>query len=355
MIKVTRAYKLLAVPRFEKSEGVRYTSKKFNDYVNLYLPKLYFNRNKSISTEGLGQLANQAQYKARGIISALRAAEKATGEKTNVPQVKNVGVPCKISVSKNSSFNYWVGIEDQFDGHKLIKIPCNSHRKLNQALRDGWSLSEAGEVIKINENWYVRVFVSKEVEKAKPRTEGLGVDVGYKYSIARSDGYIGKRIDKVIKKVRKSNADRQRNGLRKQSVKTQVKQILDKEAKLAVQRCVTSGVNLFVESSKVVGNLGKRGLQGWAAAYFSKRCQVLGKETGVFVWEVNPAWTSVDCPVCGNRDKKNRVNRDRFICTSCKSDFFADYVGAKNIALRGRLSLEKLISKRSGVVSDGKY
>ena len=353
MIKVTRAYKMLAVPRFQKSEGIRYTSKKFNDYVNLYLPKLFFNGNKSISTEELGQLANKAQYKAHGIISAQKAAQKVTGDKVNIPQVKNVGVPCKITASKKSSFDYWVGIEDQFKKYGLIKIPCNSHRKLNQALRDGWSLSEAGEVIKINGNWYVRVFVSKEIEKAKPQTEGLGVDVGYKYSIVRSDGYIGKRIDKVIKKVRKSNADRQRNGLHNQSVKTQVKQILDKEAKLTIQRCVTRGVNLFVESPKVLANLKSGKLQGWARSYFANRCETLAKESGVFIWSVNPSYTSQTCSKCQHIDKLSRTNRDHFVCTACNSAFHADINAARNIVLKGTASLRKLILKQSGVVSDG--
>jgi transposase len=352
---VTRVYKLLAVPRFEKSEGIRYAATKFNHYVNLWLPKLFFNGNKSISTRNLGCLASQAQYKARGIIIALKAAQRITGNKINVPQVTNVGVPCKIQVSKGSSFNYWAGVGDQFKKYGKIKIPCNSHRKLNEALRNGWSLSQRGEVIKINSNWYVRVFVSKEAKAPEPKNDSLGIDVGYKYSVARSDSYMGKRLDKVIKKVRKSNSDRQRQGLHKKSVKTQVKQILDKEAKLTIQRCVTEGVNLFVESPKVVGNLCKRGLQGWASAYFANRCEVLAKESEVFIWQINPAYTSVTCSSCGHVDKQSRVNRDKFICTSCKSELHADVNAARNIALKGTASLGKYLSKRSGVVGDLPY
>ena len=36
----------------------------------------------------------------------------------------------------------------------------------------------------------------------------------------------------------------------------------------------------------------------------------------IFV-KVTPAYTSVECSICGNRDKKNRPKQDKFECTAC--------------------------------------
>jgi hypothetical protein len=113
-LKNTRAYKLRIYPNFGKFEDVRYTYDRFLSYVNLWAGKLVFNPKGKFSTAGLGQLANQAQHKARGIANALLAASKATGNKFNVPVVKQVGCPAKIQDPKKAGFDYWATVESQF-------------------------------------------------------------------------------------------------------------------------------------------------------------------------------------------------------------------------------------------------
>ena len=70
-MKLTRTYTLRVYPNFQKSEGFRYTYTKYLFYVNDWSSKLFKNGNKSISTAGLGQLANQAQHRARGVVRGL--------------------------------------------------------------------------------------------------------------------------------------------------------------------------------------------------------------------------------------------------------------------------------------------
>ena len=56
---------------------------------------------------------------------------------------------------------------------------------------------------------------------------------------------------------------------------------------------------------------------------------------GVPVVAVDPAYTSQRCSGCGHIHRKNRPNRDTFLCTRCGLSLPADLNAAINIALRG--------------------
>ena len=141
----------------------RYTYQKHLRFVNTWAGKLFFNDNEPISTKHFGQLCNQAQHKAKGIISALRASQKETGNKVNVPVVSKVGCPAKIEISENS-FDYWINIENQFGRKSRVFLPVKSHKKFNGSLKDGWKLNPVCEFFKDrNGKFYARIFVQKEV------------------------------------------------------------------------------------------------------------------------------------------------------------------------------------------------
>lgn len=351
-MEVIRTYQLAIYPNAVKLDTARYTYERHLQHVNIWTGKLFFNGNKAISTEGMGQLCNQAQHKARGIIRALTQAAKETGGKTNVPVVKQAGCPAKIQASETPEFDYWMTVENEFERKGGIKIPCKSHKKLNGALRDGWVLNNVAEFFQDkNGKFYARVFVQKEVKKAEKKEASLGCDVGYRNAVIRSDRYIGQNISMVIKQERQKQASRQRNGLkvkRALGLKSRIKQVLDIEANAAVRRSCKASLNLVVESPKVLANLRSGKLHGWARNYFANRCQVLGKEHEVFVWEINPAYTSQTCFKCGHVDKQSRVGVS-FVCVSCGHSDHADINAARNIARKGTESLRKL--KRSGSVN----
>lgn len=337
-MQMTRSYNLALHANSVKLDTARYTYERHAQYVRHWAGRLFFNGNKSLSTAGLGQLANQAQHKARGIISALTAAAKAAGNKTNVPRIERVGCPAKIEASQNS-FDYWLSVESQFG--KRIQLPVKSHRKLNEALRGGWILNEAAEFFKDrNGVYYARVYVQREVTKAEPKVECLGVDVGYRHGACDSDGHIGTNTGRALRQTRERKAQRQRQGLKVSGVKSRMKQLLDREAKRAVARCADTSRSLAVEAPRVVGHLGKRNLHGWAAAYFESRCQVLCKENAVWSVWVTPAYTSQDCAECGHRDGQNRRGIS-FVCVSCRHRAHADVNAARNISARGTASLRK--------------
>ena len=334
---LTRTFNLSIDPNLSKLEELRYTSARFQKYVQHFCTQLFF-REKSLSTKGMGQLANQAQHKSRGILNAQNESLKETGNKKSIPQISFQSCPGKIESSKESSFDYWIGFETQFS-RNLVRVPAKSHKRLNHFLRQGWKLNPVCELVKQkNERFQARVYVQKELEKAAPKELSLGCDVGMTHMVSRSDGYLGASAIKILKKNRDRNSERRRQDHLKVSVKTELKQRLDIEARRAVNVSKRSEKSLVVENPKVLANLNPK-LQ-WAKTYFAKRCHTLGQEEGVFVWEVNPAYTSQTCSRCGYRHKQSRV-KSKFKCLGCGSSTHADINASRVIARKGSLSIAK--------------
>lgn len=326
-----RSYKLKLLGNKTKIDTARYTQVRFNQYCNSFMGYLFFT-NKSNSTAGLGDLANQALYKSRKIVTSLRKASKATGNKMNVPVAKKIGCYAELEKSKSSKFQYWVAVSSQFS-RKKVRMPANSHKALNKALKEGWKLNQLCEFKMINGNAYAVVFVERSIH-VNDRVNGVvGVDVGYKYSITDSNGYIGRKLSGAIKRSKEIQSQRRKNGHKISSkVKSHIKQILDIEAKRIIGR--SGNVAFVVENPKRLANLSSGKLNGWARCYFANRLGVLCKENGTPMIEVSPYQTSITCSKCQAIDKQSRVNRDRFECP-CGYKDHADINAAKNIARKG--------------------
>ncbi len=332
-MKVNRSYKLRLYGNKSKIETARYTQMRFNQYCNMFLGKLYFGQ-KKISTAGMGDTANRALYRSNAIIRALKASAKATKIKTNVPFVSRLGCYGKVFKSKNS-FDYWVNVSNLWSATGFVSLPAKSHKALNGALRKGWKMSKLCEFKMINGNPYAIVWVSKEAPKIRRPKDSLGCDVGYKYSVCRSDGHIGQNVSKVIRRSKEIQSERRRQKHKISSkVKTRMKQVLDLEAKKALRRSQSLSARLVVESPKRLAGLSTGRLHGWARGYFANRLQILGKENGVEVVEVNPYQTSITCAECGAIDKQSR-DKQAFVCTSCGHKDHADINAARTIALKG--------------------
>jgi len=350
--KLHRSYKIKLYPNRDKFDTVRYTIKRFNDYSNMFLGRIFFGQNK-ISTRGMSALANEALYKSKNIVRVMREAHKATGAKMNVPFVKNIACYAKIEKSKNSSFDYWIVVSNQWTKAEVVRLPAKSHRAFNKALNQGWKFSSLCECKIINENLYAIVFVSRDAPKIKKYRKTIGCDVGIKHSVVTSDGHFGYGLSKAIKVQRNRLAERQRQGHKaSKNMKSCIKQILDIEAKALIRRSMRAKAKLAVESPKRLANLRSGNLQGWARSYLANRLTILGKESGVTVLYVNPYQTSITCPKCGTVDKQSRVDRDTFSCVSCKYTGHADYVAARNIAQKGtQFRMRKFSGKMSNPIS----
>ena len=340
--EVHRSYTLKLYGNKAKVDTARYSQVKFNQYCNMFLGPLFFGKRK-ISTVGMGDLASKALNRSFEIIKKQRAATRATQQKANVPYAQKQGCYAKIYPSK-SSFDYWVNVPNLWSKFGFVSLPAKSHRKLNEALRSDWKLSPYCEFKIINGNAYAVVFVSKERPKIRKPKDTIGCDVGYKYSVCRSDGHIGQNISKVIRRSKQIQSERRRQRHKIScKTKTAVKQILDLEAKKALRRSQSFSARLVVESQKRLAGLSTGRLHGWARGYFANRLKTLGQENGVEVIEVNPYQTSMTCFKCKAIDKQSR-DKQAFKCTSCGHTDHADVNAAKNIASKATATSERVNS-----------
>ena len=328
-MKLTRSYLLPIYPNLHKLEDVRYSSSRYILYLKCFTSNLYYTSVKFFSTAGMGTLANQAQKQAMGIVRGEKRIKK---DKTSCPTINFESVPASISKSKNSTYDYWITVTSQFKNR--VRIPANSYWKLNEKLREGWKLSPHCEFVLKDKKWKARVFVTKEVPFPEIQKGFLGVDVGINHGVARSDGYLGRNLFKLIGEEKASQAERQRQKHKKKPFKTKVKQALDTEVKLALRRSKGRS-NIVVENPKSLANLKMGTLNRWAKTYFSKRLQDRALEEGVFVSWVNPAYTSITCFSCKKKDKKSR-DKQVFKCVACGYTDHADLNAARNISLKGQ-------------------
>lgn len=352
---VTRTCKLVIYPRARKLEGARYTYERHLKYVQHWVTQLYFNRSVNhLSTSGMGNLANQAQKTAREIIKRHLASGKATGNKSNVPLISQIGCRAKIEKSKNKGFDYWIYVEDSFKRVGRIQIPVKGHKRLNHWLSLGYELNPIAELCKDkNGKFYAIVFIQKEVAKATPKHVVLGVDVGITHSVSRSDGYLGIGCKDILLKARNANAERRRQGQYTKSIKTFMKQKLDIEAKRAVRVAQARGWSLAFEDPKVLANLKPSGrVAQWAKSYFANRATVLAQEQSVFVVSIYPSYTSQTCFKCGHRDSLSRV-KSVFHCTACGNRTHADINAGRVIAQKGSENVLRIMNHKykSGSVS----
>ena len=85
--------------------------------------------------------------------------------------------------------------------------------------------------------------------------------------------------------------------------------------------------------------------QGWYLFRTFLRYKL--ERRGRHLIEVNPAFTSVTCPICGGRSKSNR-NGERFRCIACGHKDHADANASRNIWAAGQAVLRDMILATAG-------
>jgi len=79
-------------------------------------------------------------------------------------------------------------------------------------------------------------------------------------------------------------------------------------------------------------------LHSWSFHQLGSANAYKAQRAGVPVVAHTPAYTSHSCSGCGHVHRKNRPNRDDFLCTRCASHAPADLNAAINIAMRAQMT-----------------
>jgi putative transposase len=200
--------------------------------------------------------------------------------------------------------------------------------------------------------WYLYTTCDvPEVEATCP-SEFLGVDLGIVNIATTSDGqrHAGKHLNRARHRNRGLRAKLQRAGTK--SAKRLLKHRRRKERRFAadINHCIAKRIVAKAErTGRGIALEDLRGIRGrvrlrkpqratlhsWAFHQLAYFVTYKARRAGVVVVQVDPAYTSRACSVCGHVHKDNRPDQARFYCRSCGFAGHADWNAARNIALRG--------------------
>ena len=233
-----------------------------------------------------------------------------------------------VTVSpRGNSFDLWIDVSSLNSGTK-IRLPIRSYDYANRYIKD-WSLVNGCRLNKRGDDWYVTLSFRKDSPE-NPVTGSLGVDIGYRKTVATSDGgYIGNIKSLCEKKSRKKRGSR---------AEVRCRSEIRNHVGYVVNRLVDGSSNIVIEELKNLKK-NKRGkwsknvnrkFHGWYYPLIVQRIRNRCEVVGVQCHSVDPSYTSQDCPECGHRDSLSRRNEE-FRCTRCGYTSDADLVGARNI------------------------
>jgi IS605 OrfB family transposase len=221
-------------------------------------------------------------------------------------------------------------------------------------------------LIKARNGFYCNIVVKYEVPDAAGGGV-LGVDLGIRNIAVTSTGrkFFGKAIREYRERRWKIRASFQSNGSR--GAKKALRHLSGKEAramshwnheiaKAIVAEAVKNGCSTIAfedlkgirDRLRVPNKHLNRMVSLWAFAQLQAFVKYKAAMKGIRIVEVNPAYTSQICHVCGEGGLRDR---ETFTCTT-HGEFDADINAAKNIAVRGAGAGEKTADRNAARIAD---
>jgi IS605 OrfB family transposase len=221
--------------------------------------------------------------------------------------------------------------------------------------REGVAISSKKEakLVYSDGRFYIHQSIDVQEPDTKPTTDFLGVDLGIKNIAYDSDGtrFAGAHLNNLRRRQLKLRKKLQKKGTK--SAKRLLKKRRKREARFVrdTNHCISKKLVLkalgtsrgvAIENLKGIRKRSitakkpqskdlRRDLNSWSffqlRSFITYKCKLYGVQLEV----VDPKYTSVTCPSCGCRDKKNRKTRDKFKCFRCSYSGYADHIASINI------------------------
>ena len=287
-----------------------------------------------------------------------------------IPVMRNITMVLNKNVAEieksNNSFDYWIKLSVLEKRHPIY-LPIKSYeyfKEANGILKKIVNIEVSDTEIKYG-------FV-KDVEVEEYNSSSIiGVDVGFRNLLSSSSGsqYGSKNFDYLFTKL-DSNINnivqnRMKQGLNKNS--SQLDRLYSKVRSLVkneIGRCINRMIKLEQPSTIVVENIKNityktkpkkkkiykskkakeqdatwRRLLGRSGfCKIGSRIESKCKDHNIEFEEINPAYTSQLCPICGYVHRNNRKEQAYFKCGNCGYSRNADYVASINIRDRRSVS-----------------
>ena len=243
---------------------------------------------------------------------------------------------------------------------KIRENKIELQHTLNKIITGEYKVCQSSLYFDKNNNLILNLTLDIPVENKNEFIEGrvLGVDLGIKYPAymcLSDDTYKREHIGSIddFLRVREQMQSRRRKlqhdlkfnkGGKGRKKKLQaLDKLRDKEKNFATtyNHMISKNVIEFAKKYNCeyihLEKLTKDGfsseiLRNWSYYQLQQYIEYKAKREGIKVRYVNPAYTSQTCSRCGNVDKENRKEQEKFKCTKCGHKLNADHNAAINIA-----------------------
>jgi transposase len=232
---------------------------------------------------------------------------------------------------------YWMKVSS-LTPYKRISLPFMKNPYVDSTK----SLQKTINARKKRGLWRFEIVETKEpqvleVQDLPEDAPRLGIDVGLNVLAAVSNGDLygvrfKPKFDKLHKKVNAVRANRQRQGLKENSLRlAQLESNLSGAIKSEVGKITNRLVKKHSSTIFVLEDLNLSGSRGQKR--FAYRAIHKSLESKAPTISVNPAYTSQECPSCHFVSRSNRSGT-KFHCRSCGLRAHADWVGSSNVVGR---------------------
>ena len=203
--------------------------------------------------------------------------------------------------------------------------------------------------------WYLLATVNLEEPPPGTPEDWIGVDLGIKNIAADSTGetYSGSHLKSLRHRYQRVRSQLQSKATK--SAKRRAKKRRQKERRMArdtnhriskriVGKAQRTGSGIAIEDLSGIRDRirvrrrQRRTMHSWSFHQLRQFVVYKAALAGVAVVFVDPRNTSQECPECGHTDKRNRPNRDTFLCRSCGLSGAADHIAAANIGSRATVN-----------------
>jgi len=259
---------------------------------------------------------------------------------------------------------------------EYIRFVVLEYAYFKKHLEDGWNIQNSKIII--DNTIYIHLTVSKLITP-KHHENKLVVDVNentvdcllvtHEVAVFFKIRHDIRKIRMNYRRIRKSihkkvKDERTRNELLAKYGERERKRVEDRIKKISsllTELCLRFNADLVVENLKYLKNSKKKckqlnyRLQTLPYRKLLSNLEYKATEKEISVIKVNPNNTSVTCPICGCKNKRNRLTVFSFKCINCGFEFDAQFVACLNLLSRADDSClairhGRLIIRKAGYV-----
>jgi IS605 OrfB family transposase len=207
-------------------------------------------------------------------------------------------------------------------------------------------------------NFYLLATCEEDEPEAVYTGPVLGIDRGIANIATCSNGqnFTGKGVNRVrhrnasLRALLQQKATKSTKRLLKKRRRKESRFVRDTNHKISyrvVREAQRTGSGIALEDLQGIRDRTRvrksqrRTKNSWSYYQLGQFIEYKAKRNGVPFTTVDPHYTSQYCPCCGHISRKNRPNRDTFLCKACGFAGPADLVASVNIASLGKLVFEQ--------------